>query len=246
MTEIGLPDAPPIRVGPLSRPERLVKGELVPVRPAGPGLTFKTNPEYVKPTGGVGGWGRLARPLLPSAVEWTGQPEEGLQFPLLFNGWPDQSVEDRIVLLRSFGEPRARRKPPPELRFRYGGMGRGATWVIDSLEWGEELRNRQLQRTLQTVTVTLLRYEEADVTLTPAERHRDRQRRKGSQEDDGKGNGGGGGRHEVYVVKAGDTLSSIAAKKLGKAGRWREIAKLNGLRDPNSLRVGQRLRLPEA
>lgn len=44
-----------------------------------------------------------------------------------------------------------------------------------------------------------------------------------------------------HIVKSGETLSSIgAAHSLG----WKLIAKENGIANPNSIRVGQRLRLP--
>ena len=48
-----------------------------------------------------------------------------------------------------------------------------------------------------------------------------------------------------YVVRPGDTLSGIASSQLGEAGRWSEIAKLNGLKPPYRIRVGQRLKLPQ-
>ena len=48
-----------------------------------------------------------------------------------------------------------------------------------------------------------------------------------------------------YIVQRGDTLSRIAKLRLGKAVRWREIATLNSLADPNILFVGQHLRLPD-
>ena len=49
-----------------------------------------------------------------------------------------------------------------------------------------------------------------------------------------------------YIVQAGDTLSKIAAEKLGDASRWREIAQLNNLKEPYSIRPGQRLILAPA
>jgi LysM repeat protein len=49
-----------------------------------------------------------------------------------------------------------------------------------------------------------------------------------------------------YIVKPGDTLSKIATGKLGSAGQWRVIAELNGIVNPNRIRVGQRLQLPGA
>ena len=47
-----------------------------------------------------------------------------------------------------------------------------------------------------------------------------------------------------YVVKPGDTLSKIATGTLGAAGKWRLIAELNGIVNPDNIRVGQRLQLP--
>lgn len=44
-----------------------------------------------------------------------------------------------------------------------------------------------------------------------------------------------------YSVVAGDSLSAIA-KRNGTT--WQELAKLNGLKDPNKLQPGQRLRMP--
>jgi nucleoid-associated protein YgaU len=48
-------------------------------------------------------------------------------------------------------------------------------------------------------------------------------------------------RPELYKVKKGDTLSGIASKKLGDAGRWPEIARLNRdiVPDPDEIRPGQ-------
>jgi len=50
----------------------------------------------------------------------------------------------------------------------------------------------------------------------------------------------------VYTVKAGDTLSHIALRYYGSAGRssYMRIAEANGLADPNKIRVGQKLKIP--
>lgn len=50
----------------------------------------------------------------------------------------------------------------------------------------------------------------------------------------------------AYTVKKGDTLSSIARRELGAAGRWDEILELNSdlLEDETSLQVGMVLKLP--
>ena len=48
-------------------------------------------------------------------------------------------------------------------------------------------------------------------------------------------------RPELYKVKKGDTLSGIAARKLGDAKRWPEIARLNRdiVPDPDEIVPGQ-------
>ncbi len=45
-------------------------------------------------------------------------------------------------------------------------------------------------------------------------------------------------------VKPSDTLTKIAARELGDANRWREIAKLNKIDNPRQIREGQHLLLP--
>ncbi|GAB5526647.1 MAG: hypothetical protein Roseis2KO_45190 [Roseivirga sp.] len=47
-----------------------------------------------------------------------------------------------------------------------------------------------------------------------------------------------------YTVQPGDTLGKIAAKILGKASRYIEIAEANNMDNPNALRVGQELEIP--
>lgn len=50
----------------------------------------------------------------------------------------------------------------------------------------------------------------------------------------------------VYTVESGDTLSHIALKYYGSAGRgsYMKIAEANDISDPNKIRVGQKLKIP--
>jgi len=50
----------------------------------------------------------------------------------------------------------------------------------------------------------------------------------------------------VHVVAKGDTLFGLARRYYGNPAKWKDIAKANqdDLRDPNLLRVGQRLVIP--
>jgi len=54
-----------------------------------------------------------------------------------------------------------------------------------------------------------------------------------------------GGSQQSYTVKDGDRLDTIAADKLGAAGRWTDIAALNKIDDPTKLKAGQTLQIPE-
>ncbi len=55
---------------------------------------------------------------------------------------------------------------------------------------------------------------------------------------------GGSTSSSVHVVIAGETLSGIAGAYLGDPGRWREIAKANGIVDPLALEPGASLVVP--
>ena len=49
-----------------------------------------------------------------------------------------------------------------------------------------------------------------------------------------------------YAVQPGDTLSKIAKKHMGDAGKYMEIVKANSesIKDPDKIRVGQIIRIP--
>jgi nucleoid-associated protein YgaU len=49
---------------------------------------------------------------------------------------------------------------------------------------------------------------------------------------------------QTYVVKKGDSLSTIAQQFYGSAKDWKRIANANPLVDPNSMKVGAKLRIP--
>ncbi|MCB1069261.1 MAG: LysM peptidoglycan-binding domain-containing protein [Verrucomicrobia bacterium] len=52
---------------------------------------------------------------------------------------------------------------------------------------------------------------------------------------------------QIYVVQAGDTLSRIATRVYNNPALWERIYEANRetLRSPESIRVGQTLRIPQ-
>jgi nucleoid-associated protein YgaU len=49
-----------------------------------------------------------------------------------------------------------------------------------------------------------------------------------------------------YTIKEGDSFWKIAKEKLGSGSRYKEILKLNGLKDETSLKTGMTLKLPNS
>jgi len=50
----------------------------------------------------------------------------------------------------------------------------------------------------------------------------------------------------THTIKKGDTLWAIAAKMLGSGTRWKEIARLNGIKDPRKVPIGMTLKIPSS
>ena len=48
---------------------------------------------------------------------------------------------------------------------------------------------------------------------------------------------------KVYIVKPGDTLTTIAKRTTGNAGNYKEIAERNNIKNPNRITVGMELKL---
>jgi nucleoid-associated protein YgaU len=49
---------------------------------------------------------------------------------------------------------------------------------------------------------------------------------------------------QTYTVQAGDNLSKISKYFYGNANKYMDIAKANGLSDPDKIKVGQQLTIP--
>jgi hypothetical protein len=210
---------------------------------------------------GYGGWAEVARPRRRPLSVWTGSPGLRLTLPVLFDSFRSGlSVERQLSQLEKLSLPTAADGAPPRLRIQARGGHVPHTdrvWVVDSLTWGDATMNKSGNRTRQQVTLALLEYI-ADVRVN--ERSTTTQTRRQAAAAKSKS---GAARKRVVAAKGkaktahraravassssfgdGEDLLSIAARELGDADRWIEIAQLNGLRDPRAIVTGQTLRMP--
>lgn len=201
---------------------------------------------YPRITQGFGGWDEVERTGRTSITHWRGHAPLALELELFFDDHDDgKSVEAEIDTLEALGG-RGRKRigggQPPLLKVDTAGVmphdvqaDPDTRWVITDLEFDQEsaIRNDHGNRVRQTVTVGLLQYV-ADDRLQDralAMRQQLAKRKKTAK--------------RTYRAKKGDTLMSIARAKLGDAGRWREIQRLNPkIRDPRAVKAGAVIRLP--
>lgn len=153
-----------------------------------------------------------------------------MDVPILFDGHSEgSSVEQDIATLNSMqiGGP----FDAPDTVTLDGAVPlRGLTWVINGIEWGDEVyweqngSNGQPYRTRQDAVVHLIHYT--------------REERVKIQATNTLPN--------IYVVSnGGETMRSIAKSMYGNASKWKQIREANpNIRDPNKIKIGTKVRVP--
>jgi hypothetical protein len=235
-------------------------------------FTARLSDERPNLDSGFGGWDVVERPRRKPLTSWKSAPAVQLTLPLLFDAWllADQvdagkQIETAIAVVQKMGRPVASDGEPPQVRLTVRGDAipyNGLIYVVSAIEWGDALMNEAGDRVRQFFTLSLTEYVE-DVYLT--EKSAANRRRNLSKSKKKKG----GAKAKRVVAKRsskarkkttahvarlaaspaddfgqGEDLLTIAARELGDADRWTEIAELNGLRDPRAIAPGQVLRLP--
>jgi hypothetical protein len=202
-------------------------------------------------TGGYGGWTQVARPRRKALTQWDGGTPYELTFSVFFDGIFDRSgsVEGDIAKLEKLARSPAAGTSPPIITIDGAVPHSDRQWVVEDLQWDPNpIYSYKGNRVRHECTVVLLEHvgsgvasaqQRALASVNPA----------GSSGDSGVDPGGAapaspnGGGSGTYLVRAGDTLDSIAAFQLGDASLWTGLAALNGIRDPRTLATGQKLRL---
>lgn len=201
-------------------------------------------------TGGYGGWEKQARPMLQALTRWTGRDPLEQSISILFDKFRDlATVEDDIQKLEQMAFPLRPGLHPPIIRISNEESSDGAglhtenKWVIANITWGASTRTRKGFRTRQEAVVDLLHFI-GDDYVKPLPPAKNRNKKGGKQRKSQSALSVPFHSSPIlYVVKEGDTLTSIAARELGDWNLWTDLADINGLRDPDNISMGQHLRM---
>lgn len=215
---------------------------ITPVSPAGPPVAVEVAGAAAADPGN-GRWEEVDLPRRRNVLEWVGRSVQRQKFTAAFSGevqgdeqagvqsWINQLYE--LAMPSSGGEPPIVTVSGP----LYGNFA-GYLWRVEVLSPNDDARRRDSDGEVchQSIEVTLARHYDIGVitaaNVSPAAAAAERQGAEPTTPA------------KTYTVVKGDTLGRIAATQLGSASRWQEIAKLNDLRDPNTIRPGQILKLP--
>lgn len=230
---------------------------IVRITPPAERLNLHYQPAVLR-QGGVGNWIERPHDRAKSSTEWVGQPLHYMTLRLFFDrdalySRPNVNghIERELSLLHSFGLPTRHGGEPPVLRLTFG-HGQQLSWVLrDVIHRTSELDPRTKRRVQAEVDVDLMEYRRAVFALSPAEKAEEAAAAAVNDPHYVRPDGdtavpAAGAR--TYTVRAGDTLSTIAARELGSPGRFMEIFNLNTpdpLSNPDHIVAGQVLRLPE-
>lgn len=190
------------------------------------------------PDGGIGGWQQMPRPDAKSLTEWSGQDTITQSIPILMNGFiEDNNIQGQANDIIALGRKTTGDEVPPVFRMFGPIHFQWLPWVLESVEWGEEvIRDNETNLMRQECTLHVAEYEDPDQIRVKRLRHAY-----------SIGKGGGVGPSNEYIVHKGDTLAIIAAKVYGDRSRWKVIGKKNDIRDPNKeLKPGSVIRLPSS
>jgi hypothetical protein len=182
-----------------------------------------------KPTDGVGGWTIVQRPRRTAITQWDGRNPYSMDVPILFDAVNSgASVENDVAKLFQMGVG-SDFDPPPTVQIDGGLPIKGATWVINGIQWGDDVIWNQdgksdPYRQRQDAVVSLVQYRpDARVKILTTK-----------------------SLPNLYIVhRKGETMRSIAKVMYGDGSKWTRIKNANpSIRDPNHLKVNTKLRIP--
>jgi hypothetical protein len=187
--------------------------------------------EGIKPADSAADWEVIDRPRAAGITEWQGRHNKRLEADLIIEGWVTRDdggrwIEDHIATLEEMLDT------PLTVRLVGPIPFWGLRWAIEHIEYGKEIRDIVTGRRMrQHVVVRFVEYiQPEDLAKLPRAAAAPAQTRQ-------------------YTIVKGDDLQKIAQKTLGKAGRWKDIEKLNpGMRgiklDAKKFAPGKKIKVP--
>jgi len=195
------------------------------------GVTIRVLRDSTPPSLSAGGarWSVVEVPRRVSFTQWQGRDPFQLDVPILFNGYPDKSIEnDCRKLTTMFLSPEF--EEPPKITIDGALPISDRRWVIQGITWGSNVywaktEEGQPYRLRQDAVVHFLEYRpERKVHILATNTL-----------------------PNFYQVPKGQTVTmrQIAKAIWGSARRWRDIKKANpNIRDPNHIKGPKRVRVP--
>lgn len=202
-----------------------------------------------------GGWGVTAIPKRMGLTEWAGRPPMGI--PLTFmidrmnsgDGDAGIYVAGQRDILEKIAATASRDEEPPVCIVDTGGVmphdyvhASHVRWIIETIDWDKSLtvNSATSGRPVRIGGTIHLRQYNHDDLLDAYEGPATKNRNKNKSKSKPKGKTSSA---QTYLVKEGDTLTSIAARALGSSTKWKQLADLNNIRNPRDLKINQVLKL---
>ena len=183
-----------------------------------------------------GGWVVVTRPKKSGFTVFEGYEPHTMELSILFDGFAQgRSQEDDIDALNTImRNPVGLMKQPSPVKLEGPVPMVDATWVIQSIFFDSSTLVRAADGNIVRVaaTVSLIEYVEADVLISANPSPVRTVMASVPQVVP-----------QTYTVQEGDTLPSIAARKLGSWSEYTTLMALNNLRDRRRVPVGTVLRL---
>lgn len=181
-----------------------------------------------KATDGMGGWSLVVRPRRTALTQWDGRNPYAMDVPILFDGYGEKQSQEVAISTLFQMSVGSDFEPPPRVKVEGAVPIKGATWVINGIDWGDDVIWSQPGltpfRLRQDAVVHLLQYKpESRVKILTTKALP----------------------NHYTVYKKGETMRSIARSWYGDGSLWTRIKAANPkVRDPNNLKVGLQLRMP--
>jgi hypothetical protein len=193
----------------------------------GTSVTMLRGDGAAKMTGGGGGWSVEARPRRVGLTLWQGRDPYRMEVPILFDGWASGRSQENAISILNQMQMGANFREPPTVTIDGVVPVKNARWVIDSIEWGDDVIVSDDHRLRQDAIVRMIQYTPVE-TLSV--------RNKGQLRATPK----------PYIVKKGDTFKSISKAHYGTPDKWRIIMAANNIRDPQAIKrlIGKAIRIP--